>query len=110
MPVSQKLRILALLQSAGEEGISSRWFIQNYLPRAAARVQELKEARWEITSEREGGFCRYTLVGDGGREDGEELGPSEATWPAGETFESALFDDAVSYLPNHSAFTNPDAA
>lgn len=44
---SQKLRVLAYLQTAGDEGISSRWFIQNYLPRVAARVLASLRARFK---------------------------------------------------------------
>lgn len=120
MAVSQKLRILALLQAAGDEGISSLWFIQNYLPRVAARIRDLKDEGWEITSEREGSFCRYTLQGGDAHADQQRVPRrshvAEPRVDGGSGLSDSLFDNEVAlYLPNrsalaNSAFTNPDAA
>lgn len=110
---SQKLRILALLQSAGEEGISSLWFIQNYLPRAAARIRELREEGWDIRSERITGlqYCRYTLQGGDAnalRKSGDlKTGRivAEPRVEDGSGLSESLFDQEVTWH-----LSNPDAA
>jgi hypothetical protein len=64
-PVTQRERIHSMLRAAGTKGVSSKAFIANYMPRAAARIQELKDSGVEISSEREGKYVRYRVVGSG---------------------------------------------
>jgi helix-turn-helix protein len=66
--VTQCDRVLSMLKAAGSRGVRSDTFYEAYLPRAAARIRDLKDQGYEIASEREGKFCRYTLVriGSGG--------------------------------------------
>ena len=59
--MTQKQRILAMLK-AHPEGIRSDSFFKNFMPRAAARIQELKDEGFDITSEREGKFVLYRLI------------------------------------------------
>ena len=68
---TQVERVLQILRVAGEYGVLSSRFLELHLPRAAARVRELKDAGWEISSEREGGFCRYVLIGRRAEDRGE---------------------------------------
>ena len=63
--MTQRQRVLKMLQDAGPKGVSSKTFIESYLPRAAARIQELKDEGVPITTEREGKYVRY-FVGVGG--------------------------------------------
>lgn len=60
---SQKDKVLALLKAAGSFGVRSDTYLAEHIPRAAARVRELREEGYEITSEREKQFVRYVLVG-----------------------------------------------
>lgn len=79
--VTQKARVLQMLKAAGSDGVRSDAFIREYMPRAAARVQELKDEGVEITSEREGKYVRWTLVGSSAESDarpGTPGGPVEA--------------------------------
>jgi hypothetical protein len=57
-----------MLRSAGQRGVRSDAFFSAHMPRGAARIKDLKDQGYEITSEREGKFCRYRLesVGVGG--------------------------------------------
>lgn len=73
--MTQRKRVLAILKAAGRHGVRSDIFIADHLPRAAARVGELKDEGYNITSEREGKWTRYTLVGlgaEGGQDTGKE--------------------------------------
>ena len=63
--MTQKQRVLAMLRAAGSFGVRSDTYLAEYIPRAAARIKELREEGYEITSEREKQFTRYTLVGVG---------------------------------------------
>ena len=63
--MTQRDRVLEMLKAAGQNGVRSDHFIANYMPRAAARVQELKEQGYEISSEREGKYTRWTLLNIG---------------------------------------------
>lgn len=63
--MTQRERVLKMLTEAGPRGVRSDTFIANFMPRAAARVQELKEDGHEISSEREGKYCRWTLTNVG---------------------------------------------
>jgi hypothetical protein len=69
--LSQRDRVLYALRDAGEAGVRSDVFLGLSIPRAAARVCELREQGYEIASERERQFVRYRLqarrgVGDVG--------------------------------------------
>lgn len=59
--MTQRERVLRMLEEAGPSGVRSDTFIANYMPRAAARVQELKGQGFPISSEREGKYVRWTL-------------------------------------------------
>jgi hypothetical protein len=59
--VTQRDRVLLALKAAGPKGVRSDTFIKNFMPRAAARVQELKDDGHDISSEREGKYVRWTL-------------------------------------------------
>ena len=59
--MTQRQRILRMLEEAGPRGIRSDECIKDYMPRAAARVQELKDQGYPISSEREGKYVRWTL-------------------------------------------------
>jgi len=58
---TQKETVLNMLKAAGNFGVRSDTYLAEYIPRAAARVKELREEGYEITSEREQQFVRYTL-------------------------------------------------
>lgn len=62
---TQKERVLQILKVHGKHGVRSDHFLNVHIPRAAGRIHELKEEGYEISSEREKQFCRYTLVGTG---------------------------------------------
>lgn len=62
-PLTQKDRVLYALRDAGEAGLRSDIFLKLSIPRAAARVKELREEGHQISSVREQQFTRYTLVG-----------------------------------------------
>lgn len=59
--MTQRDRVLLALKAAGPKGVRSDTFIKNFMPRAAARVQELKDEGHDISSEREGKYVRWTL-------------------------------------------------
>jgi len=59
--MTQRDRILRALEAAGSKGVRSDAFIADFMPRAAARVQELKDEGYDISSEREGRWVRWTL-------------------------------------------------
>ncbi len=61
--MSQKERILSMLRAAGSFGVRSDTYIKEYMPRASARIKELREEGYNITSEREGKYTRWTLIG-----------------------------------------------
>lgn len=61
--MTQKATVRRWLEEAGDNGILSKTFIASYMPRAAARIQELKDEGVQISSEREGKYTRYRLVG-----------------------------------------------
>lgn len=65
--VSQKELILEVLYLAGPEGVRSDYFYKNFMPRASARIHELKEEGkregYTITSKpAENDYVRYFLV------------------------------------------------
>jgi len=61
MGLTQKQTVLAMLKAAGKFGVRSDTYIRDYMPRAAARIQEVKDEGYNITSEREGKYTRWTL-------------------------------------------------
>jgi hypothetical protein len=111
--MTQKARVLSMLRNAGERGVRSDEFIRSYMPRAAARVQDLKDEGVEITSEREGKFCRYRLVDHHAVSDGSvtssEYPQGESVAELSESHRSGglptLFD-----VPPRSAFTDDEMA
>ena len=50
-----------MLKDAGKEGVRSDAFVAAYMPRAAARVKELRDSGYNITSTHERQFVRYVL-------------------------------------------------
>jgi hypothetical protein len=59
---TQKERILNSLKAAGGLGVRSDVYIRDFMPRAAARVAELRAEGFDISSEPEDGFTRWTLT------------------------------------------------
>jgi len=61
---TQKETVLAMLQEAGPDGVTSNQFYQAMLPRFAARIFELKgEGHTVVKEPVEDGHFRYILVG-----------------------------------------------
>jgi len=60
--MSHKDKILDRLKSAGDKGVLSKTFYQEFMPRFAARILDLKNDGYTIWSEREGQYTRYTLI------------------------------------------------
>jgi hypothetical protein len=71
--VTQREKVLGMLRSAGKAGVRSDAFYAAFLPRAGARVHELRQEGYTITSEREGQFVRYRLSTDSGKELGHQI-------------------------------------
>lgn len=64
---TQKETVLAMLQGAGPEGVTSNQFYNACLPRFAARIFELKADGHQVVKEPvEKGHFRYILVGRNG--------------------------------------------
>lgn len=61
--MTQRQTILRMLKDAGSEGVRSDTFYRAFIPRFAARVWELRQEGYEITSEHEQRFVRYRLKG-----------------------------------------------
>lgn len=76
---TQKDRVLKMLRSAGKAGVRSDVFLGARIPRAAARVLELRQEGYEITAERERQFCRYKLRESAGVGAGNPPLPSTAS-------------------------------
>ena len=81
--MTQRERVLYELDQAGEAGVRSDTFLELHIPRAAARILELKAEGHEITSTREGQFVRYRKSVGKGTEDQAQAdnlsGPSGVT-------------------------------
>jgi len=60
-----------MLRDAGKRGVRSDEFYKAYMPRAGARIHELRSEGHEITSEQEKQFVRYRLARMGGGGTGE---------------------------------------
>lgn len=68
---SQRETVLAMLEEAGEGGVTSNRFFESYLPRFSARIHELRKAGYRIDKEpAKQGHWRYKLIG------GESTEPS----------------------------------
>lgn len=80
---TQKERVLSMLRAAGSFGVRSDTYLAEYIPRAAARIKELREEGYEITSEREKQFTRYVLVGSSAEPVGLAGGSSPTAQPPG---------------------------
>lgn len=65
-PLTQRDRILYELRQAGDGGVRSDVFFRLNMPRAGARIYELRREGFEIESETAGQFVRYTLVAEPG--------------------------------------------
>lgn len=63
---TQKDRVLAMLRTHGKYGIRSDRFLEVGIPRAAARIWELRGEGHEISGEREKQFIRYYLANSAG--------------------------------------------
>jgi hypothetical protein len=60
--MSQKERILTMLEEAGSQGVTGNQFYAAYLPRFAARIKELRDQGYDITTRRiDGNHFVYTL-------------------------------------------------
>lgn len=111
--MTQKATVLAMLRNAGERGVRSDAFYREFLGRGVAH---------EISSEKEGKYTRYKLVGQlqRGRDrqvrgagcgedvrDGASASKSGGTSnnPRRNTQPARLFD-----LPSRSAFTDDEMA
>lgn len=67
--MTQKEQVLSMLKAAGSWGLRSDVFLEHRIPRAAARVGELRREGYHIPSEREKQFVRYVLVSEPPRAD-----------------------------------------
>jgi hypothetical protein len=59
--VSQKATVLKMLRNAGERGVRSDAFYREFLGRGVARIYDLRQDGYEISSEKEGKYTRYKL-------------------------------------------------
>jgi hypothetical protein len=59
--MTQRECVYSMLKTAGSKGVRSDEFFKAYMPRAGARIYELRAEGHEITSEPERQFVRYTL-------------------------------------------------
>lgn len=107
--MTQKQRILAQLKAAGGLGIRSDVCIRDFMPRAAARIQELKEDGWDISSEREGKYCRWTLNVGVESDDTNVFQPSGQEHPGnrGITLDSGVEHSASHTSPRPGASDAP---
>lgn len=59
---SQKEKVLWMLFCAGRKGVSSKTFYQEFLPRASARIYDLREDGYTIIAKPDGKYKRYILL------------------------------------------------
>lgn len=59
--MTQRQTILRMLKEAGAEGLRSDALYRAFIPRFAARIWELRQEGYEISSEHERQFVRYRL-------------------------------------------------
>lgn len=72
--MTQRQRVLFLLRSQREAGVTTAMFLREHLPRFSARIEELRKAGFCISSERlADSSWRYVLIHDVER-DGVENG------------------------------------
>jgi hypothetical protein len=87
--VTQQERVLHMLRTAGARGVTNAQFATAYLPRFSARIKELRERGFDITTERLGeGRFRYVLhtteragVSHHARSEGHPFSPVPAVGP-----------------------------
>lgn len=77
--MTQRDRTLMMLQRAGTEGVTTATFLEAYIPRFSARIEELRREGFQIDRERlrQGSF-RYTLADVGGDISPGPLEPPES--------------------------------
>jgi hypothetical protein len=93
--MTQKERILNSLKAAGGLGVRSDVYIRDFMPRAAARVQELREEGWDISSEPDGKYVVWTLnVGVDAGCSRQQAGESQTA-----SIHSGVADSASSLAP-----------
>lgn len=62
--MTQQEKVIAMLEQAGPEGVTSNQFYNAFLPRFSARIHELRSKGFDIRKEPvENGHFRYILVG-----------------------------------------------
>jgi hypothetical protein len=71
--MTQRQKVLQMLRAAGSKGVRSDEFFAAYLPRAGARIHELKAEGYEITSEPEKQYRRYRLESVGSETGGPRI-------------------------------------
>lgn len=60
--MTQKERVLRMLQQAGEQGVRSDRFYREFNGRGVARIYDLRKEGYEIEDRREGKYKRYFLT------------------------------------------------
>lgn len=74
--MTQQEKVIAMLEQAGPEGVTSNQFYAACLPRFSARIHELRGKGFDIVKEPvENGHFRYILVGNG-RAGADHPGPT----------------------------------
>lgn len=103
--MSQRERVLEMLEAAGPEGVTTAEFIQAFVSRFSARVEELRKAGHSISTQRiSKGSFRYTLEssepappspvdeGSDSAKDGGQPATPPTPGVAGDLEEGVLFD------------------
>lgn len=105
--MSQKERILTMLQEAGSQGVTGNQFYAACLPRFAARVKELRDQGYDITTRRiDGNHFVYTL-----RQSAKSGGPCK-TQPVTECSRAlgAAVESSVTGRDMEPGFSPPEGA
>ena len=105
--VSQKQRILTMLEEAGTTGVTGNQFYAACLPRFAARIKELRDQGFDITTRRIGGnHYVYTL-----RQSAKSGGPCK-TQPVTECSQAqgAAVESSVTGRDMEPGFSPPEGA
>jgi hypothetical protein len=100
--MTQKQRVLNALKAAGGVGIRSDVFIRDFMPRAAARIQELKDEGWDISSERDGKFVVWRLENVGSSTEGRDQAGTSIPQPVDTTLGVASGVEHLSASSPHS--------
>jgi hypothetical protein len=82
--MSQRMRVLTMLQTADNRGVTSSEFYAAHLPRFGARLLELRERGYVIETQRESdSVWRYTLLNEPAVSSASAptTGPSSETGP-----------------------------